>query len=625
MSPLIDSTDELADESPGELQTAELDVPERAGGSGAVAEVQPSRPAPSVSSASSAPAASAAPRFDIVLRARYVLEAKIGEGGTSIVYRARDLRRDAAAPGGQCVALKLLRPGLRNQARAVERLKREFHHAQTLSHPHIARVYDLDCDGGAWFLTLELLEGETLAALLDRRDGALPPRRLLDILRACGEGLAFAHERGVVHGDFKPGNVFITTGGQVRVLDFGSASVSWLSAEAGLTATPAYASPEVMSGQRPERRDDIFSLACVALEMLTGRHPFGRRSALEARSANLAPERDWNLSDRQWHALEAGLAWTREERPASVRGLLADLTTVEAQIPLVIPEMQVPTSPFRAPRFAPFSAFAALAALTAVVFVANSQLSDLPGVVERTQEAARSLAALPSFDPESATGSPVAAEPQARQPQYRRDTTGQPARGVTAPAGTVSATTERRGTGAAGPTAGTRPARAEFGPHDTITRTRAAALAAFNGEDPVYEQSTSPGASALVSFDVEAITVSEGASSAVLRLNRRNRLDGRAIVLWRTRPGTARAGEDFNEITRGVAAFAAGQTTRAIYVPLRNDLAYERDETFVVELYGPNGTTRINPIARVLVNVRDNDEAMQFRVAEQSRADAHTQ
>ncbi len=599
----MDSTDALADDVTDDLVTAELD----AASAERSAPRKPSAPRPEPAE----PATS-----DVVLRARYVLEAKIGEGGTSVVYRARDLRRDAAAPGGQRVALKLLRPGLRNHPRAVERLKREFHHAQTLSHPHIARVYDVDCDSGAWFLTLELLEGESLAALLQRHEGPVPARRVLDILRACGEALAFAHERAVVHGDFKPGNVFITSSGQVRVLDFGSASASWLPGENhGLTATPAYASPEVLSGQRPERRDDIFSFACVAYEMFTGRHPYARRSALEASSSNLVPERNWSLSSRQWHALESGLAWKREERPASLRSLLGNVTSIEAPLPLVLPDMNVTATPFRSPRLAPFSAFAALAALAAVVFVASWQLDDLPDVVDRTQEVARNLAALPPLatggaqsaveaSPAALTRSrlqPAAAASAVRAPQARQQQS-------TAVDGAGSAMSDERASLAPPPRRTYADSRQE-----PALSPRTAALAAFEGTD----EFTDPGSSAFISFDVDAVTVSEGATTAVLRINRRHQLAGRAVVHWRTLAGTARPGADFREVARGVAEFADGQTTRAIYVPLLNDLLIEKDETFTVELFSPGGATRINPIARALVNVRDNDSGIGSHLAQQ--------
>ena len=574
------------------------------------------------------------PTSDVLLRGRYVLEAKIGEGGTSVVYRARDLRRDAAAPGGQRVALKLLRPGLRNHPRAVERLKREFHHAQTLSHPAIARVYDVDCDGGAWFLTLELLDGESLAEVLDRAE-PVTPRRALDILRACGEALAFAHERGVVHGDFKPGNVFITATGQVRVLDFGSASASWLAGEAiGTTATPAYASPEVLSGQRAERRDDIFSFACMAYEVLCGRHPFDRHSSLEARNAGRLPDRDWNLSPRQWTALESGLAYMREERPTNVRAMLADLTSADAPVPIVLPDIREPTARFRSPALAPLSAFAALAALGAVILIANSQLEDLPSVPEvmdRTEQVARDLANLPplgqsaSSAKEQAAGAKAPPSRSAARPAESRPAANSPR--AAAAAALPSGANERTDTAVEEPSSSAEDSEDPFAPLDQIplngvpttggTQQPQSGDASLAAQDA--ETDYSLGSSALVSFDVGAISVSEGANSAVLRINRRHQLTGRAAVQWRTLAGSARPNEDFREIARGIAEFADGQTTRAIYIPLLNDLNYEPDENFTVELYSPDGMTRINPIPRVQVTVRDNDSANEYRLAEQPK------
>lgn len=577
------------------------------------------------------------------LRARYVLEEKIGEGGTSVVYRARDLRRDPAAPGGQRVALKLLRPGLRGQTRAVERLKREFHHSQTLSHPAIARVYDVDCDGDQWFLTLELLDGDSLATLMDRAGGPLPQRRVLDILRACGDALTFAHERGVVHGDFKPGNVFVTTGGQVRVLDFGSASSSWLNGLAQITtATPAYASPEVLSGQRPELRDDVFSFACVAYEMLTGRHPFDRRTALDARNADRVPERDWNLAARQWHALESGLAWSREERPGSIRALVGEVTTAsEMPMPIIMPDIREPPAQFRSPRLAPISAFAALAALGAVVFVAHSQLDDLPGGVPEVVSRAKQV--VPNVllgGPRVAEATPVPASRSTQAPpQVPGLSTTPPARQASAspaaatPGGTSNESVRRRAQRlSAAPSA--LPARQPSEPalggapepsgREGASESEWQVPTGSTGGSAIRWQDDAVSVAALVSFDVESVTVSEGASSAVLRINRRHQLDGRAMVLWRTLAGSARPGADFREVARGVAQFADGQTTRAIYVPLLNDLDFERDESFAVELYSPDGMTRINPIARVRVTVRDNDAANEYRVAEQPGRDTHT-
>src|SRR5262245_14905177 len=262
------------------------------------------------------------------IRNRYVLQQQIGRGGNGIVFRARDLRRDAL------VALKVLREPLRNDPDKIERLKREFQQAQALPHPNIIRVLDVDCDGDAWFLTMELIDGESLRSYL----ASMHPRRLnqrnaLSIINACADALNFAHEHGVVHGDFKPGNVLLGRDRQVRVLDFGVAANSpdWSersppSFETHVAAaTPAYASPEVLAGQRPQIRDDVYSLACVAYEVLTRQHPFERHSAVVARQRGIKVRRLSGLSRRQFAALKRGLAWSRSNRPATVQELVDEL------------------------------------------------------------------------------------------------------------------------------------------------------------------------------------------------------------------------------------------------------------------------------------------------------------
>src|SRR6185295_13503 len=136
-------------------------------------------------------AAEPAPKVEFVIgatiRDRYVLQQQIGRGGSGIVFRARDIRRDAL------VALKVLREELRGEPLKIERLKREFQQAQALSHPNIIRVFDIDCEGDAWFLTMELLDGESLRSHLASQPKRLPQRNALAIILACAEALDFAH------------------------------------------------------------------------------------------------------------------------------------------------------------------------------------------------------------------------------------------------------------------------------------------------------------------------------------------------------------------------------------------------------------------------------------------------
>ncbi|MGH8129894.1 MAG: serine/threonine-protein kinase, partial [Steroidobacteraceae bacterium] len=270
-----------------------------------------------------------------VLRDRYVLEQQLGNGGTAVIFRAVDLRRDGMAAEGRRVAIKMLRPELRDRPQSVARLQREFRQTQTLTHPNVVRFHDLDCDRGTWFIVMELLSGEALGPRLRRvAPDCLPREETIEIAAATAEALAFAHDHGVTHGDVKPDNIFVTAIGKVRVLDFGVAPESATQSLFGSRASPdsvvaaatrAYASPEVLEGQDPEPRDDVFSLACVIYEMLAGRHPYGRRGADTARDSRLMIEPPACLAPPQWLALAAGLAWRREHRP-DVRELMRALT-----------------------------------------------------------------------------------------------------------------------------------------------------------------------------------------------------------------------------------------------------------------------------------------------------------
>jgi tRNA A-37 threonylcarbamoyl transferase component Bud32 len=187
-----------------------------------------------------------------VLRERYILETPLGNGGTAMVFRAVDLRRDGGAPDGRHVAIKLLRPELRDRPASIARLQREFRQTQAAAHPNVVRFHDLDCDRGTWFIVMELLSGETLGPRLRcAAPAGLPPADALSVAAAVGDALIQAHLRGVTHGDVKPDNIFVTASGPVRLLDFGvapetpaSAAAAGIDAMPAAAATRAYASPK---------------------------------------------------------------------------------------------------------------------------------------------------------------------------------------------------------------------------------------------------------------------------------------------------------------------------------------------------------------------------------------------
>jgi serine/threonine protein kinase len=271
------------------------------------------------------------------LRERYLLQHVIGSGGTSMVYRAQDLRHEANESSTRVIAVKLLREELREDSHSIERLKREFTQMQLLAHPGVLKVFDVDVDHGVWFMTMEMLEGQSLSMYL--RTHRSPHPQAFEIIKSCAEALMFAHERGIVHGDLKPGNIFLTSGG-VRVLDFIGAADDLRTDRA---ATPAYASLQRLSGELPDISDDVYSLGCVAYEVLTGVHPFDRKPASVAHELGLQPARINSLSYRQWRALDRALAFDRLDRHRTLR-LFLDALFHEQGKPEAVPVADMPAS-----------------------------------------------------------------------------------------------------------------------------------------------------------------------------------------------------------------------------------------------------------------------------------------
>ncbi|MBP0595191.1 protein kinase [Paraburkholderia sp. LEh10] len=263
------------------------------------------------------------------LNNRFVLEECLGVGGMGTVYKALDLRKLEASDRKPYLAIKVLNTQFRGNPKSLIALQREARKAQVLAHRNIVTVYDFDRDGAIVYLTMEYLSGKPLSQILRTQDfKGMPVQSALPIVRGMSNALAYAHERGFVHCDFKPANVFLTDMGEVKVIDFGIARVFQRPEEesdatvfdpGSLGAlTPAYASPEMLEHLEPDPRDDIYALGCITYELLTGRHPFDRMSATQARAANRQPQRPENLSSRQWRALRAALAFDRKARMPSV-------------------------------------------------------------------------------------------------------------------------------------------------------------------------------------------------------------------------------------------------------------------------------------------------------------------
>src|SRR5262249_70446 len=218
------------------------------------------------------------------------------------VYRARDTRL------GREVALKVISDGAALDTERLQRFEQEARLAGSLNHPSLVVVFDVGSEGGAPFLVTELLEGEPRRHRLSR--GGRPLRTALEPVAESGDGLAAAHARGVVHRDVKPENVFVTSGGRAKLLDFGIAKLTAPKAIEGtrnlldttltpeglgtrpgaVLGTPGYMSPEQVRGDPVDARTDIFSLGTVLYEMLPGAPAFPARSLIETGHATLEPE-----------------------------------------------------------------------------------------------------------------------------------------------------------------------------------------------------------------------------------------------------------------------------------------------------------------------------------------------
>lgn len=266
------------------------------------------------------------------IRDRFELTARIGSGGMGVVFSAIDrLKREAGDPRHH-VAIKILNRALRGHSAAFLALQREASKAQSLAHPNIATVHDFDRDGSWTYLVMELLSGQPLNEVVHQaRDTGLPRERALAIVRGIADGLAHAHRRGVVHCDLKPANVFLTEEGVPKLLDFGIARMLPGADAAGddfdpgkLGAyTPSYATEEMMSGGDPAAADDLYALGLIAYELLSGRHPYDRENARQARENGRVPTRIRGLSGYQWRTLARCLSFERARRPRDAGEFLA--------------------------------------------------------------------------------------------------------------------------------------------------------------------------------------------------------------------------------------------------------------------------------------------------------------
>ncbi len=302
-----------------------------------------------------------------IINNRFVLEKLLGRGGMGSVFKARDLRKEEANDSNSHIAIKFLNEDFKQHPQALISLQREAKKSQTLAHPNIITVHDFDRDGDTVYMTMEYLDGAPLDEyLLNHKHTGIEKDTALKILDDMSRALSYAHEKNIVHSDFKPGNIFITNDGTAKVLDFGIARAVKSAAEGtgestrestgknisedigkntdknassrtpdssdqtmfdagdlgGLT--PTYASCEMLEGKEPSPSDDIYALGCVAYQLLNGAHPFSKLPATQARDQNLKPEIIKHLDKKQSNALLHSLQFAKEERTKDARTFILE-------------------------------------------------------------------------------------------------------------------------------------------------------------------------------------------------------------------------------------------------------------------------------------------------------------
>jgi serine/threonine protein kinase len=520
-----------------------------------------------------------------VLRSRYVLLDIIGRGGSAVIFRAKDMHR--ASPqdtGGDFLAIKMLRPELRADPSALMRLKREFRQMQCLSHPGIVQVFDLDCDHGAWFISMPFVAGRTVKAWMQTpRDHA----EALGIIGACCEALEYAHSLGIVHGDIKATNVLVADDGAVKLIDFGAANISGsyvaAASDPTISLTPLYASPQVLAGKSAERRDDVYSLACLSYAILSaGLHPFGGHPSLEDNRVKSSPTYVRVIPAELFKVIERGLSAERERRPASAAEFFRDLTYADrrrraAATGAAIPLGTDSTLPTLLKKIRLGAEGLTVASGGAIVPVAPNRFGADRGSSRRAVPFMRLTGLLVA----------MAAAFVLVRIDRQRDV-----------AGTAKL------------------------PHDTAAIFPDMGAVSRDQTETVAESVSTPVSSGVISFETPTLHASAAQSLVAVSVKRLQGTRSRGAFVWRVERGTAHPGVDYARIEPQLVRFTEGQAVRTLFIPLINPssiLPSGDPRTFTVVLEPIAGGPVLGRIARITVAIDPPPAASRF-AAYQARA-----
>ena len=579
----------------------------------------------------------------------YRLRARVGGGRLGPIYEAQDeLSRISGSQ--HFVAVQLIDERIASRPGFAGDFERGAADLKSIAHLNIVKLLDYGQERGRFYLVNELLESASLRFVLSDA-GSLPSAETTAVLRAVGDALQYLHAKGIVHGNLRPENVLVTFGYEVKLLDI--VPNGWVVNPNDALGVPARA---------PDKRDDVFGLACLAYEMLSGRHPYNGNSAQEAYRSGLEPERLENVTDRQWRALAGALAVHRDDRTPNVQQFLDELgvrTThklksvvatprvtdadTDADEPVPMPTYSAPEPPPALPR--PFYAerasrdaperrgvFGKLLALMVVLGLgyaawyyqepirafSTDLMSEVDTRIAAEQEArapappaASSDATLETAptvtDPEPAT----VLAPGANVPESATAQAPLPAGRATAPRPEPAPVPQREAT-VAPPreqpaTAQPRPATP---PPAAAQRAPEPVREAPVQSPPIQQAPPAATAPAPVAgpttfvFQQGVVTVREGDVAARITIRRSGDLSESASVSWWTAQGTARADADYADLGARIERFEPGEASRTIYVPLTNDAVREEPKNFRVLLGRGEGR---EAVSETRVDLIDDD------------------
>ncbi len=545
-----------------------------------------------------------------VVADRYTLEAHLGTGRYGEIYRAVDrLLSDPLLLQEHRVALHLLHPRIAQHTRLLQKLESSYREPHLWSHANVVKVRGFGSEQGQYFLVMELLDGAALRSLLD--DAASEQwstAQSFAVLRAAGDALTYAHAKGAVHGDLKLENLFITTDREIKVLDLLPGSSP--------RTEPSFvedAAPNRLA--KPDPRDDVFGLACIAYELLAGQRPYDGRSALEASNTGLALARSPRLDARQWDALARGLALSRDYRTKTVAAFLTELGVANGETSL-------------APRNATADAPAAAPAEprppraqdddTPIIGDHSGNFDVRPAqalVTEPPRPAPRKSARGWRLDPQDVHRHAERTRRNERREPFgiARVATLVLVAGALGAAGYWNYEALRRHAvewlALLRPPPPTPPAAAE--PALAAAAVPEPALPAAPAPATVPPPPAPPPAPAAPeTFELEArtISVSERAPGAAVILRRGGGDLGESSVAWWTSDGTALAGDDYADLGTIIEKFGAGETTRTIHIPIVGDSTAEGVESFYVNLgerERPDGS--VEPAPQTEIVIQDDD------------------